>query len=128
MSVNTRTTIFVTAASQAEALALAPQVSQPSLVMFPLVPASGPADATATAYGANGRLHGWDATKEAENAATLAEAAPSFVGCFFWRGTEMDALTTLVQVSSNTADVGRTMTFAQMLSEAGLKLQQKALP
>lgn len=52
MGVNTRTTIFVPAASQAEALATAKLVNQPSLVMFPLVPASGPATAAATYYGA----------------------------------------------------------------------------
>lgn len=128
MSVNTRTTIFVMAASQAEALALAPQVSQPSLVMFPLVPSSGPATAAATAYGACGRLHGWDATIEAANAATLAAAAPSFPGCFFWRGSEVDSQSTLVEVSSNPEDVGKRLSFAQMLTEAGLQIQRKAFP
>lgn len=128
MSVNTRTTIFVMAASQAEALATAKLVDQPSLVMFPLVPASGPATVSATAYGASGRLHGWDAAKEADNAAALAQAAPSFPGCFFWRGTEVDAQTTNVSVSSNPADVGNKMTFSDMLKEAGLQRQQLPLP
>lgn len=128
MSVNIRTTILIQAASQTEALVLAPQVSQPSLVLFQLVPASGPATATATAYGASGRLHGWDATIEAANAATLAQAAPSFPGCFFWRGTEVDSVTTQVEVSSNPEDVGKRLSFAQMLTEAGLQIQQKAMP
>lgn len=128
MNVNIRTTIFVMAASQAEALATGKLVNQPSLVLFPLVPASGPSDATATAYGASGRLHGWDATIEAENAATLAAATVNFPGVFFWRGTEIDSQTTKVGVSSNSADVGRVMTFAQMLTEANLQCQRLPLP
>lgn len=128
MSVNTRTTIFVPAASQAEAMTTAKLVDQPSLTMFPLVTSSGPATAAATAYGASGRLHGWDATKEADNAATLAAAAASFPGCWFWRGTEVDAVATQVEVASNPASVGKKLTLAAMLKEAGLQRQQLPMP
>lgn len=123
-----RTIIFVTAAERAAALVAAQGVSQPSLALFPLCPASGPATATATFYGASGRLDS-DPKKEPQNAATLAAAAPTqFPSAIWWRGEEIDAQTITVAESSIPGDVGKRLSFAQMLDEAGLQRQQLKFP
>lgn len=119
---NHRSNILVPVALKTDANALAHSIGidpagKLNTVSVPCVPASGPADAEPTYYGCSGQVT--DAQREALQAQLAA-----FPGTFWWR---TGALDNIVLASSQSGDIGKSMTFDDMLASVWLKRQVQSI-
>jgi len=117
---NQRSTILVPEPlkASADALSVALGVSGGSpTVTAPCVPAADDPAADATHYGCSGQLT--DALRE-----ELQSNIGAFPGVCWWRTGALDQIVT---ASSQLGDVGKSMTYDDMLASVGLKRQVKPI-